>query len=204
MHLKKTNELPPLTAPAAGGNIPNIGIKEQASKENKETNNKESGNGNKESKNNEKDNKESYLFRPVAESPDASPQRMRTRNKAAKEQTTSRVRPKRGESGTPEPKTPSKNNFNNNTSEKGSSNSSTTPVKNGKKAKAEKAETTQKNRKRGQEKIEESETDDKETAIFKKKRERAEVCYVCSNLKNNNFLFYRCRVLPVLQPILDL
>lgn len=49
----------------------------------------------------DKDGKDSaYVFRPVSENPDDSPQRMRTRNKAAKEQTTNRgsggARPKRG------------------------------------------------------------------------------------------------------------
>lgn len=186
--MKKTNELPPLTAPAAGGAIPSTGIKEptpvkDVNKESntntkdpgggKENNIKENGN-----KTNDKESKEpTYLFRPVAESPDASPQRMRTRNKAAKEQTSNRARPKRGEAGTPEPKTPVKhNNPSNNSPNEKTSNTSNTPVKNKKGNKNEKSETPSKNRKRGQEKTEEPENEEKELGLFKKKRERAEVC----------------------------
>lgn len=107
-HYKKTNELPPLTAPAAvGGVVTNS----TASKDptNKESNGKDSSTkdagGGKDSNKDKSDKKDepSYLFRPVAESPDASPQRMRTRNKAAKEQTNASnqnnnrgSRPKRG------------------------------------------------------------------------------------------------------------
>jgi hypothetical protein len=93
--LKKTNELPLLTAPAAvGGVIPNNGTKDlNNSKEN--SNKENSGKETKDGK--EKEGKEpAYLFRPVADSSDDSPQRMRTRNKAAKEQNSNRSRPKRG------------------------------------------------------------------------------------------------------------
>lgn len=138
--MKKTNELPPLKE-----------TKDTVAAPTKDNNNKESS---------------TYLFRPVAESPDASPQRMRTRNKAAKEQTSNRVRPKRGGTETPEPKTPSKQ----------TNGSPNTPSK--KKATAgsknEKVETPTKNRKRGQEKIEDAENDEKDLGLFKKKRERAE------------------------------
>lgn len=138
-HLKKTNELPPLN-------------KEKDTKDAKT----------------DKDKEPAYLFRPVAESPDASPQRMRTRNKAAKEQTSSRARPKRGGTETPEPKTPSKQ----------GSPSVTQPNTPGKKkGKNEKVETPSKSRKRGQEKTEDVEAEEKELGLFKKKRERAEVSF---------------------------
>lgn len=94
---------------------------------------------------------------------------MRTRNKAAKEQTSNRARPKRGGTETPEPKTPSKQ-------ANGSSPSVAQPSTPGKKkGKHEKPETPSKSRKRGQEKTEEVETEEKELGLFKKKRERAEV-----------------------------
>ena len=120
--------------------------------------------------NNDKEAKEpSYLFRPVAESPDASPQRMRTRNKAAKEQTTNRSRPKRG-TETPEPKTPSK--ISTSPLDKSASSISTsTPAK--KKGK----ETPSKNRKRPQDKNDDCD-EEKELGIFKKKRDRPEVCCI--------------------------
>lgn len=138
-HLKKTNELPPVN-------------KEKDTKDAKT----------------DKDKEPAYLFRPVAESPDASPQRMRTRNKAAKEQTSSRARPKRGGTETPEPKTPSKQ----------GSPSVTQPNTPGKKkGKNEKVETPSKSRKRGQEKTEDVEAEEKELGLFKKKRERAEVSF---------------------------
>lgn len=84
---------------------------------------------------------------------------MRTRNKAAKEQTANRVRPKRG-TETPEPKTPSKQ--------------QQQPGTPGKKKGKEKGETPSKNRKRCQEKMEEEEKEEKDLGLFKKKRERAE------------------------------
>lgn len=118
-----------------------------------------------------KEKEPTYLFRPVAESPDASPQRMRTRNKAAKEQTPNRVRPKRGGTETPEPKTPSKQANGNSPMDKGTQPS--TPGK--KKGKSDKPDTPSKSRKRGQEKTEETENEEKELGLFKKKRERAEV-----------------------------
>lgn len=107
----------------------------------------------------------------LLESPDASPQRMRTRNKAAKEQTTNRARPKRGGTETPEPKTPVKQNNNN---EKITSNQPpNTPGK--KKGKSDKPETPNKNRKRQQEnRVEENELEEKDLGLLKKKRERAE------------------------------
>lgn len=155
-HYKKTNELPPLTAPPATGNTPPTGnihvlpthfvnfayiiykIYETLS---------------------------------ISESPDASPQRMRTRNKAAKEQTTNRARPKRGGTETPEPKTPIKQNNNN---EKITPNQPpSTPGK--KKGKTDKPETPNKNRKRQQEsRVEENEMEEKDLGLLKKKRERAE------------------------------
>lgn len=135
-HLKKTNELPPVSH-------------------------------NKDSK--DKDSKDSTGGK--EESPDASPQRMRTRNKAAKEQTTNRSsRPKRGGTETPEPKTPSKINAN---SPAEKSTTPNTPAK--KKGKTEKQETPNKTRKRAQEKVEEPDLDEKDLGLFKKKRERAEV-----------------------------
>lgn len=95
---------------------------------------------------------------------------MRTRNKAAKEQTTNRARPKRGGTETPEPKTPIKQNNNN---EKITPNQSNTPGK--KKGKTDKPETPNKNRKRQQEnRVEESELEEKDLGLLKKKRERAE------------------------------
>lgn len=199
-HYKKTNELPPLNT---GANLPT------PSKDNsKEINGKEAS----------KDGKEpAYLFRPVAESPDASPQRMRTRNKAAKEQNPGRARPKRGGelqtsnsfrfvtpfflgTETPEPKTPNKqaNNSSGSPLEKGGTSQPGTPNK--KKGKAEKADTPTKNRKRAQEKTEEGENEEKELGLFKKKRDRAEV--------TDNFVFlhplfcFPCRALPVLLQIL--
>lgn len=193
VHLKKTNELPPLTAPAAGGAIPGTGVKEPIPiKDGKEANVKE--NMNKECKDSkmEKEGKDpAYLFRPVAESPDASPQRMRTRNKAAKEQSSNRARPKRGEAETPEPKTPSKHSLNSNSpSEKSSSNTPPTPIKN-KKGKSEKSETPLKNRKRTQEKCEEPEIEEKELGLFKKKRERAEVsCFFLYDGRDGFFDLY--------------
>lgn len=95
---------------------------------------------------------------------------MRTRNKAAKEQTSNRARPKRGGTETPEPKTPSKQT-------NGSSPNVVQPTTPGKKkGKNEKAETPSKSRKRGQEKMEETvESEEKDLGLFKKKRERAEV-----------------------------
>lgn len=119
------------------------------------------------------------------ESPDASPQRMRTRNKAAKEQTTSRSsRPKRGGTETPEPKTPSKINANSPAAEKNST--PNTPAK--KKGKSEKQETPNKTRKRAQEKVEDIDLDEKDLGIFKKKRERAEVTNTYSFESYSNLL----------------
>uniref|UniRef100_V5GVT7 Uncharacterized protein n=1 Tax=Anoplophora glabripennis TaxID=217634 RepID=V5GVT7_ANOGL len=95
---------------------------------------------------------------------------MRTRNKAAKEQTTNRARPKRGGTETPEPKTPVKQNNNN---EKITPNQPNTPGK--KKGKTDKPETPNKNRKRQQEnRVEENELEEKDLGLLKKKRERAE------------------------------
>lgn len=97
---------------------------------------------------------------------------MRTRNKAAKEQTSNRARPKRGGTETPEPKTPSKQT-------NGSSPNLAQPSTPGKKkGKNDKSETPSKSRKRGQEKTEDVETEEKELGLFKKKRERAEVRFV--------------------------
>lgn len=169
-HLKKTNELPPLTPGAAGGAVPlaTNGTKELTPKESVKDNK------DKETAGKDKDGKESsYLFRPVAESPDASPQRMRTRNKAAKEQNTNRARPKRG-TETPEPKTPSKQSSGGSPLEKSNNNNApNTPGK--KKGKNEKPETPSKSRKRTQDKTDDTETDEKDLGLYKKKRERAEV-----------------------------
>lgn len=155
-HLKKTGELPPLTAPAAAGSTAN--------------------------------GKGEYLFRPVSESPDASPQRMRTRNKAAKEQT-ARSRPKRGGTETPDDdkaKTPSKNAPTSNASSpdvKGSSAAGggatpATPTTPQAKKKASKADTPTKGKKRQQDTKEEiTEGEEKELGLFKKKRDRPEVSF---------------------------
>lgn len=148
-HLKKTNELPPTKDTTTTTTTTN--------KPEKDNNNKEP----------------TYLFRPVAESPDASPQRMRTRNKAAKEQTSNRgARPKRGGTETPEPKTPSKQQQTNGGSPVVAQQPTTPGKKKG--SKNEKAETPTKSRKRAQEKSEETENEEKEMGLFKKKRERAE------------------------------
>lgn len=173
-HLKKTNELPPLTPGAAGGAVTTTtttttnGTKESTPKESAKDGK------DKDAKDKDKDNKEpSYLFRPVAESPDASPQRMRTRNKAAKEQNTNRARPKRG-TETPEPKTPSKQQGSAGSPLDKSGAGPNTPGKK-KGGKNEKPETPSKSRKRAQDKTDDQETDEKDLGLFKKKRERAEV-----------------------------
>ncbi|KAK9746205.1 Atrophin-1 family [Popillia japonica] len=183
VHLKKTNELPPLTSGAAPPSA--NGAKESTPKESVKdnTNNKEKQDaaGNKEKDSKDNGNKEpSYLFRPVADSPDASPQRMRTRNKAAKEQNTNRSRPKRG-TETPEPKTPSKQQVQQGSTPAGGSpleksSANTTPNTPGKKKGKNdtKSETPSKSRKRGQDKADDTETDEKDLGLFKKKRERAE------------------------------
>lgn len=163
-YLKKTNELPPTVAPAASATKESTPIKDGACNKEAAANGK-----------NEKDSKEpAYLFRPVAESPDASPQRMRTRNKAAKEQNSNRARPKRGGTETPEPKTPSKQSTTSPADKNGvCTNQPGTPVK--KKGKIEKIDTPSKSRKRGQERNDETESEEKELGLFKKKRDRAEV-----------------------------
>lgn len=150
------------------------------------------------------DEEEIFLLWSVTESPDASPQRMRTRNKAAKEQTNNRARPKRGGTETPEPKTPSKQNTNS-PAEK-VSNAPNTPAK--KKGKIEKQETPSKSsRKRAQEKIDDAEIEEKDLGLFKKKRERAEVCFVfifriAAIVSIVTYCFIvSLRVLLVLQPI---
>ncbi|KAJ8954140.1 hypothetical protein NQ318_005734 [Aromia moschata] len=103
------------------------------------------------------------------ESPDASPQRMRTRNKAAKEQTTNRARPKRGGTETPEPKTPIKQASN------GAEKTAPTPPARRRAANRRNPETPGKNRKRQQEsKAEDNENEEKDLGVLKKKRERAE------------------------------
>lgn len=98
-YLKKTNELPPLTSQTGVSGTPSTPSKDPGGKDagvNKDPSAKDASSG-KETSRNDKDSKEpAYLFRPVADSPDASPQRMRTRNKAAKEQSSNRARPKRG------------------------------------------------------------------------------------------------------------
>lgn len=96
---------------------------------------------------------------------------MRTRNKAAKEQTTNRVRPKRGGNETPEPKTPVKQTTNSNSNSSSNSpldktTSNATPAK--KKGKSEKLETLSKSRKRTQEKTDDTELDEKDLGLFKK------------------------------------
>lgn len=155
-HLKKTNELPLLTAPAALGAAVTNGtgkdVKDSNGKDSNKEDSKEKG---------EKDKDGNYLFRPVNESPDASPQRMRTRNKAAKEQTNSRgTRPKRG-AETPEPKGPKQNA--NSPGDKNSTPNTPAKKKGGKNEKTETPNT--KNRKRTSEKIEEAE-EEKELGMY--------------------------------------
>ncbi|XP_026472131.1 arginine-glutamic acid dipeptide repeats protein isoform X3 [Ctenocephalides felis] len=152
-HLKKTGELPPLPASVPGTpSIPTSSCGKNL-------------------------NDSSFLFRPVeTESPSDSPSRMRTRNKAAKEQP-ARARPKRGNGTESESnetydkpiKSPAKPGTNSCTN---SPNDKVATAASGKrKSSSGKSDANSKGRKRLQDKIDgETDVDDKDMALFKRKR----------------------------------